>query len=99
MKESDIENKVCEYARQKYGAIPYKFTSPARRSVPDRIIIFPSGKVIFIEFKAAGKQPTEGQQREIARLRRMCQVVYIVDNVALGKQVVDHSGREVTFWG
>ena len=40
MRESVIEAAHC--ARDKAaGGIPYKFTSPARRSVPDRLRLFP----------------------------------------------------------
>ena len=47
--EKDIEAKVCLYARDK-GMLTYKFTSPARAAVPDRMFIY-KGRVFFIEFK------------------------------------------------
>lgn len=50
--EKDVEKKVCDYAKQ-MGCYVRKFTSPSQRSVPDRIIITPAGRVIFIEFKRA----------------------------------------------
>lgn len=93
MLEKEIEKEVCDYARKKYGAMAYKFTSPARRNVPDRIIIFPSGRIIFIEFKATGKKTTSGQNREIARLRNREQTVYIVDTVDDGICIIDQEAR------
>ena len=36
MLEKDIEARVCEYARAK-GVLAYKFTSPARAAVPERV--------------------------------------------------------------
>ena len=36
MLEKQIEAKVCEYAKTK-GVLVYKFTSPARAAVPDRL--------------------------------------------------------------
>lgn len=51
--EKEIEKKVCDYAKAS-GMLVYKFTSPARRSVPDRLFI-PEGKsAFFIEFKREG---------------------------------------------
>ena len=38
MLEKQIERKVCDYAKNK-GLLAYKFTSPARAAVPDRLFI------------------------------------------------------------
>jgi len=86
--EKDIENPVCKYARAK-GLLAYKFTSPNRRSVPDRIFIGPDGLVFFIEFKAPGAKPTESQAREIRRLRALGHIVEVVDNVLKGQRLID----------
>ena len=88
MRESVIEKAVCDYVKTKAG-IAYKFTSPQRRSVPDRIVILPYGNIFFIEFKATGEKPTMGQQREHDRLRALGQRVYIVDDIEEGKYVID----------
>lgn len=88
MLEKQIEKKVCDYAKTK-GMLVYKFTSPARASVPDRLLITPDGEVFFIEFKRQGGKPTEGQVREIARLKQQNVTVDIIDNVEDGKQFVD----------
>lgn len=62
------------------GGIAYKFTSPQRRSVPDRLVLLPGGRVEFAELKATGGKPTDGQLREHARLRALGFTVYIFDN-------------------
>lgn len=86
--EKSIEKKVCEYAAKR-GCYVRKYTSPARRGVPDRIFITPTGHVFFIEFKSRGKQPTELQMKEIELLRKVRADVEVVDSVELGEQVVD----------
>ena len=86
--EKDIENPVCAYARRQ-GWLVYKFTSPSRRSVPDRIFMG-FGKVFFIEFKAPGKKPTEKQYLEMDKLLNKGLTVYIVDNVNKGKNLIDY---------
>lgn len=88
MLEKQIESKVCEYARSK-GVLAYKFTSPARAAVPDRLFITPHGRVFFCEFKAAGKKPTEAQAREHQRLRQQKVNVFVIDNVNEGLAMVD----------
>lgn len=86
--EKYIEGKVCDHAK-KLGCLVYKFTSPSRRSVPDRIFIMPDGKgVFFIEFKRLGQKPTPAQANEIAKIVKQCTVVFVVDNVTKGKRCV-----------
>lgn len=88
MLEKKIEAVVCDYAKSK-GWLVYKFTSPARAAVPDRLFIAPGGRCIFCEFKAPGKKPTVPQSREHDRLRSQGVQVYVVDDVVVGKAVID----------
>lgn len=88
MLEKIIEGKVNAYAQSK-GFLVYKFTSPARRAVPDRIYISPKGTVVFVEFKREGQKPTPPQEREHHRLRMQNVSVFVIDNVDDGKAMVD----------
>jgi len=88
--EKDIEKKVCDYAKS-LGCLVYKFTSPARRSVPDRLFIMPAGRgCFFIEFKRKGCKPTPAQEIEIAKIRKQGITVFVIDNVQDGKAMVDN---------
>lgn len=97
MLEKKIEEKVNAYAESK-GILQYKFTSPNRGSVPDRLYILPGGKVFFIEFKRAGEKATVKQEREHARLRAQGSTVFVVDDVDEGKRVIDSMCPEVPSW-
>jgi hypothetical protein len=88
MLEKQIEAKVCDYAKTK-GVLAYKFTSPARAAVPDRLFIGPDGRMWFCEFKREGQKPTDAQDREHNRLRGHNVNVFVVDNVDSGKMVID----------
>jgi len=88
MLEKQIEAKVCDYAKSK-NVLAYKFTSPARAAVPDRMFIAPDGRVWFCEFKRAGAKPTSAQEREHARLRAQKVTVFVIDNVEVGKAMID----------
>ena len=88
MLEKQIEAKVCEYAKTK-GVLVYKFTSPARAAVPDRLFVRPDGVIFFIEFKRGGQKPTAAQEREHHRLREHGVTVFVVDNVGDGEAMVD----------
>ncbi len=88
MLEKQIEEKVGTYAKEQ-GFLVYKFTSPQRAAVPDRLYITPRGKVFFVEFKREGMKPTPAQQREHERLREQGVMVYVIDNVVVGEFMVD----------
>lgn len=88
MLEKDIEKKVCAYAKEQ-GLAVYKFTSPSRMAVPDRLFITRTGVVFFIEFKRAGERPTPAQMREHERLTAQNVDVFVIDDVVKGKLVID----------
>lgn len=88
MLEKQIEAKVCDYAK-KQNVLVYKFTSPARAAVPDRMFVRPDGVIFFIEFKRSGQKPTLAQDREHTRLRGHKVNVFVVDNVENGMMVID----------
>lgn len=88
MLEKQIETKVCEYAKN-CGMLVYKFTSPARAAVPDRMFVCPDGSIFFVEFKREGQKPTAAQEREHNRLRGHRVSVFVVDSVEKGMAMVD----------
>jgi hypothetical protein len=80
MLERDIEKALVKRITA-LGGTCEKFTSPARRSVPDRIVCLPGGVVEFVELKAPGKKPTEKQERDHQRRRALGCVVRVVDSL------------------
>ena len=47
-RESIIEKHLVAEVK-KAGGRAYKFVSPGRRSVPDRIVLLPGGRLVFVE--------------------------------------------------
>lgn len=92
--EKDIEKCVCDYAKS-LKMLVYKFTSPSRRSVPDRMFITQTGVVFFIEFKRKGQKPTKAQEVEIEKIREIGVGVYVVDDVGMGKSIVLTQSRSI----
>ena len=74
MRESVIEAYLVKRVREA-GGEAYKFSSPNRRNVPDRLVVFPKGVIFFVEVKATGEEPTPAQYREHKRLRDKGQAV------------------------
>jgi hypothetical protein len=81
MRESDIESYLGLRVKS-MGGISYKFVSPGRVGVPDRIVVLPDAKLMFVELKATGKKPAAHQLREHARLRALGQRVEVIDSLA-----------------
>ena len=80
MRESQLEQKLVSHIT-KLGGIAYKFSSPNRRSVPDRLCVMPNGRAFFVELKTKGKTPTALQQHEHETLRALGHTVLVIDNV------------------
>lgn len=86
--EKHIEDKVRLYAIER-GCLCDKFTSPSKRSVPDRIIITPGGQVGFLEMKKPGNEPTKQQYSEMKKLRDRGCIVRWADNFESAKRFID----------
>ena len=84
MLEKDIERIFCARVTE-LGGIAYKFVSPQRRNVPDRLVVLPGGVMRFVELKAPGKKPTAGQIREHDRIRALGFVVDVIDSADTAK--------------
>ena len=48
--ERDIERALVGMVKR-HGGLCYKFVSPGNPGVPDRIVLLPGGRVIFVETK------------------------------------------------
>ena len=79
--EGDVERALVKRVEKELGGMCEKFTSPGRRSVPDRIVSLPGGRLIFVELKAPGKTPSKLQQRDHERRRAMGFDVRVIDTL------------------
>lgn len=84
MKESEIE-KILVREVKKLGGIAYKWVSPGNDGVPDRIVIFPDRKPVFVELKTDRGKLTALQEVQVGRLQKLGQeavVIYGVDGLS-----------------
>jgi hypothetical protein len=89
MLEKEIEAKMRK-AVKKHGGIFLKFVSPSETGVPDRIVIR-GGRVIFMELKQDGEQPTARQRYVHRKLRAQGADVRVV----IGEKQAQEFIREV----
>jgi hypothetical protein len=80
VRESAIEHHLVVRVR-KIGGECFKFTSPGRLGVPDRIVVLPGGEVIWIELKAWLGTLSPVQVRMHARLLALEQDVQVFRSV------------------
>lgn len=77
--ERQIERKFCGEARRR-GGLPLKFVSPGWRGAPDRIVLLPGGRAVFVEFKVPGERPRPLQLRRHRELQALNFDVRVVDS-------------------
>lgn len=80
MQECMIEQKLVTETRKR-GGMALKFVSPSFSGMPDRLVLLPDGKIVFVEVKAPGQKPRPLQVSRHAKLRRMGFRVYVLDSV------------------
>ena len=80
MREKTIEAKLVQAVRTK-GGLALKFTSPGFDGVPDRLVLFFSGKAAFVELKAPGKQMRPLQRKRRKQLEALGFPVFCVDSM------------------
>ena len=79
MREKQLEQKLVK-AVKNVGGLALKFVSPGYDGVPDRLLLFPGGKMAFVEVKAPGSKPRPLQRKRHATLRSLGFKVYVLDD-------------------
>ena len=79
MREKIIEEYLVKAIRLT-GGRALKFVSPGFDGVPDRLLLFPNGRMAFAELKAPGKQLRPLQKRRKRQLEALGFRVYVIDN-------------------
>ncbi len=79
LREKNIEGYLRDKVRDA-GGIAYKWESPGNNGVPDRIVMLPNARDVFVELKAPGKNPTPLQLSQHRRLRALGRDVRVIDS-------------------
>lgn len=80
LRERDVEAALVR-AVEAAGGLAYKFTSPGRRNVPDRIVVLKFWTPQFVELKAPGRDLTAAQQREHARIHAAGGITWVINDL------------------
>lgn len=91
--ERDIEQKLGAIVRKR-GGLYYKFTSPGNVGVPDRIVITPQGKIIFVEIKTESGVLSKMQKIQIERLKANRVDVRVIKGWASAEKFIEEEFPE-----
>lgn len=93
MKESTLEKKLKERI-ERAGGLCLKWTSPGFTGVPDRIVLLPDARILFVEVKRPGlKDGMSPRQKRVAQQLR--DLGFTVIRLSDLKDIEQHLGEEV----
>lgn len=87
MLESNIERQFKK-AVGRQGGKALKLTCPGTAGMPDRLVLLPGGRALFVELKAPGKKMRPLQQKRRKQLQDLGFQVYCIDSVAAIRRFV-----------
>ena len=79
MREKQIEQQLVKAVKAAGGMCP-KLVSPGTDGMPDRMILMPEGRIVFVEVKAPGQKLRPLQMLRMEQLQLMGFRVFILDH-------------------
>ena len=80
MRERTIEQKLSKSVKMMDG-ITLKLKIPGFDGIPDRLVLLPYGKLVFIELKAPGKRLRPLQEKRKRQLEALGFSVFCIDSI------------------
>lgn len=77
--EREIEEKL-KARLESLGCLVFKFMSPGKAGVPDRLVLLPGGRCFFVELKRPGQKLRPLQRFWKEKLEAMGASYYVVDS-------------------
>lgn len=94
MLEKDIE-KILVNGVKKLGGRAYKWVSPGNDGVPDRIVILPGLRPVFVELKTEKGQLSALQKVQIKRLQELGQEVEVLYGLPQVRDFLDECRHRI----
>jgi hypothetical protein len=90
VRESTLERRLVREV-ERIGGLAPKLVSPGNRGVPDRLVILPNGRTVYVEMKAPGKPLEPLQEHWKRKLLNLGHRHYKIDS----NEDIDRFIREV----
>jgi len=88
MRERKIETMLVKQVKAA-GGMTLKLISPGMAGVPDRIVLLPGGRILFVELKAPGEKPRPLQRKRHEQLAALGFQVLVIDNAEAIQEVLN----------
>ena len=85
--ETEIEDAFCDYAKS-VGCTPLKLILLNLRGFPDRTVLCPGGRILFIEFKKKGGELTPGQKPWKRTIEGLGFQYFICDEIGQAEKIL-----------
>lgn len=79
--EKKIEKRICKLAEKELGAKCVKLAIVNERGFPDRTLLIPGGRILFLEVKKPGGKTSPQQDEWLRTLRQLGFAADVVDNL------------------
>lgn len=79
MLERDLEEHF-RHAVAASGGVALKWVAPGWRGAPDRLVLYPGGRLAFVELKSPGRRPSPLQEERIKFLQSLGFDVWVIDS-------------------
>jgi hypothetical protein len=91
IRERNVEQAFVHHMRI-CGGLALKFVSPGWSGAPDRLCLWPGGKVAFVEVKRPGEKLRPLQVRRLEQLKGLGFTVAVVDSMEKAERVAQSGG-------
>lgn len=91
--EKAVEKKLRDGVRG-LGGRAYKFVSPGNAGVPDRLVVLPGGRILFVELKDEAGKVGPRQKVQIAKLTALGCDVRVISGMAEAESFLRDCGKE-----
>ena len=89
MDEKMLEQKLVKEIKSKKG-LCLKLSCPGFAGMPDRLLLFPNGKLAFVEVKRKGQAPRPLQLSRHRLLKKLGFKVFVLDDKEQIKEIIEN---------
>lgn len=96
-REATLEKKLVREVT-KIGGLCLKLYADSWQGIPDRMCLFPDGRIIFVEMKSTGEKARKIQLLRHRELQRRNFIVLVIDSSEQIKEFIRDQSEKINQW-